>query len=156
MINLEETYDKIYRYCFMKLHNSQIAEDITQETFLHYFNVLGTRKIENWNAYLYRIAGNLCADYYRRQPVDFLEDSEISGENICEQSEVRMALEQAMETLPQVEREILFLRYTNDIPIHEVAAISDSIYFLMAFVLLVLTAMEYKKYFTYIGELRWN
>lgn len=33
-MNLEDDYDKIYRYCYMKVHHQQAAEDITQETFL--------------------------------------------------------------------------------------------------------------------------
>ena len=36
-LDLEEQYDKIYRYCYFKLHHQQSAEDITQETFLRYF-----------------------------------------------------------------------------------------------------------------------
>lgn len=33
---IKEQYDKIYRYCYFKLHNRELAEDITQETFLRY------------------------------------------------------------------------------------------------------------------------
>ena len=38
MDNIEKQYDKIYRYCYFKLHNRHTAEDITQETFLKYFD----------------------------------------------------------------------------------------------------------------------
>lgn len=34
---LAEIYDKIYRYCFYKVRNSEVAEDITQEAFLKFF-----------------------------------------------------------------------------------------------------------------------
>lgn len=37
-MDLEIQYDRIYRYCYFRLHNAQIAEDITQETFLRFFN----------------------------------------------------------------------------------------------------------------------
>ena len=30
-------YDKLYRYCYFKLHNRDLAEDVTQEAFLRYF-----------------------------------------------------------------------------------------------------------------------
>jgi len=33
-MDLEEQYDKIYRYCYFKVRHCQTAEDITQETFL--------------------------------------------------------------------------------------------------------------------------
>lgn len=29
--DLEEQYDKIYRYCYFKLHDADLAEDIRQE-----------------------------------------------------------------------------------------------------------------------------
>ena len=35
-IDLEEQYDKIYRYCYYKLHHREKAEDITQEAFLRF------------------------------------------------------------------------------------------------------------------------
>lgn len=34
--DLDEQYDKIYRYCYMKLRHQQAAEDITQKTFLRF------------------------------------------------------------------------------------------------------------------------
>ncbi len=37
-VHIEDEYDKIYRYCFYKVHNSVLAEDLTQETFLKYFS----------------------------------------------------------------------------------------------------------------------
>ena len=33
--DLEEQYNKIYRYCYMKLGHRQTAEDLTQETLLN-------------------------------------------------------------------------------------------------------------------------
>ena len=41
-MDLEERYDKLYRYCYMKTRHPQAAEDITQETFLRF---LGTRDV---------------------------------------------------------------------------------------------------------------
>ncbi|MBQ3009592.1 MAG: RNA polymerase subunit sigma-24, partial [Oscillospiraceae bacterium] len=67
MLDMEQQYDNIYRYCYFKLRHAQTAEDITQETFLRYWdryhpmpNALAIR-------YLYIIAKNLCIDEYRRQ-----------------------------------------------------------------------------------------
>ena len=37
MLDLQEQYDKIYRYCYFKLYDRNLAEDITQETFLKYY-----------------------------------------------------------------------------------------------------------------------
>ena len=32
--DLEEQYDKIYRYCYYRVKDAHLAEDLTQETFL--------------------------------------------------------------------------------------------------------------------------
>lgn len=32
-MSIDEQYDKLYRYCFFKLHDRELAEDVTQETF---------------------------------------------------------------------------------------------------------------------------
>ena len=36
-MDIEEQYDKIYRYCYFKLYDTQLAQDITQETFLRFY-----------------------------------------------------------------------------------------------------------------------
>ena len=36
-LDIEEQYDKIYRYCYYRLRNREQAEDITQETSLIQF-----------------------------------------------------------------------------------------------------------------------
>lgn len=33
-VSLQDQYDKIYKYCYFKVKDKYIAEDITQETFL--------------------------------------------------------------------------------------------------------------------------
>ncbi len=69
-LDLEEQYDKIYRYCYFKLHHQQSAEDITQETFLRYFQRYNCKGKEEALKCLYTIAGNLCIDEYRRRSAD--------------------------------------------------------------------------------------
>ncbi|MCM1362233.1 MAG: RNA polymerase subunit sigma-24, partial [Clostridiales bacterium] len=34
--DISDQYDKIYRYCYLRVKKREIAEDITQETFLRY------------------------------------------------------------------------------------------------------------------------
>ena len=55
-MDLEELYDKVYRYCYMKLRHPQAAEDITQEAFLRFLRVYEEREIRKRTAYLYTIA----------------------------------------------------------------------------------------------------
>ena len=41
-MDLENAYDKIYRYVYFKVKNQTVAEDITQETFLHFISQKGS------------------------------------------------------------------------------------------------------------------
>ena len=36
-LDMDQHYEKIYKYCYFRLHNRDLAEDITQETFLRFF-----------------------------------------------------------------------------------------------------------------------
>ena len=113
-MDLEELYDKVYRYCYMKLRHPQAAEDMTQEAFLRFLRVYEEREIRKRTAYLYTIARNLCTDFYRaRQAVPLEQAEQIPSQDRDELHTVRIALEQALERLPEEERELIFLRYTN-------------------------------------------
>lgn len=46
-MELEEQYDRIYRYCYYKLRDVQQAEDITQETFLRYLEYNKSKDIKS-------------------------------------------------------------------------------------------------------------
>ena len=119
-MDLEELYDKVYRYCYMKLRHPQTAEDITQEAFLRFLRVYEEREIRKRTAYLYTIARNLCTDFCRaRQAVPLEQAEQIPSQDRDELHTVRIALER----LPEEERELIFLRYTNEMPVAEIAAI---------------------------------
>ena len=65
-IDLENQYDKIYRYCYFRLRNRERAEDVTQETFLRWLTSDTYRDRNQLLHYLYTVARNLCADESRR------------------------------------------------------------------------------------------
>ncbi|MDE5589874.1 MAG: RNA polymerase subunit sigma-24, partial [Acetatifactor sp.] len=52
-MDLDEQYDKIYRYCFFRLRQRETAEDITQETFLRFFESTTYRNTGQALRYLY-------------------------------------------------------------------------------------------------------
>jgi RNA polymerase sigma factor (sigma-70 family) len=64
IMDIEEQYEKIYRFCFYKVKDRDAAEDITQTTFLKMLQSDYEECGKQMN-YLYSIAGNLCADWYR-------------------------------------------------------------------------------------------
>lgn len=134
-IDIEEQYDKIYRFCYFKLHNADIAEDITQETFLRFLEYKTYRDMGKPIALLYTMARNLCMDEFRRQEKEaifkqmgekderIITNQHIStdiGTNIFEDQLInQIALQEAMQTLSQEEQELVLLRYVNEVPIRE-------------------------------------
>lgn len=116
--DLDEQYDKIYRYCYMKLRHQQTAEDITQETFLRFLENKTYKDMGKEISYLYRIARNLCIDQIRKQKNEALSE-ELSGcmENIQERMAVHMDLRKAIKSLDAQEQELVFLRYVNELSV---------------------------------------
>ena len=119
-IDLEEQYDKIYRYCYYKLRHTQLAEDITQETFLRYLESRGTGDAGRPLAFLYTIAGNLCIDEYRKRKFSELPE-ELPGENPESTMVDSVILAQALHELTEQEPELVLLRYVNEVPVADLA-----------------------------------
>lgn len=120
-IDFEEQYDKIYRYCYFKVKNRELAEDITQETFLRFLESEGYRNKGKVLQYLYTVAGNLCIDEYRKKQWEPLPE-ESGGESagapsMEEQVAVSMTLKEALDALDAEERELILLRYVNEVPV---------------------------------------
>lgn len=114
-IDIEEHYDKIYRFCYFKLKNQHKAEDITQETFLRCLENDGYTEVGRPLAYLYTIARNLCIDEFRRNQTEQLDD-EIAEESFETKVIQSADLKKAMESLKDEEQELLLLRYVNEVP----------------------------------------
>ena len=79
-MNLEEYYDDIYRYCFFRIQDRSLAEDLTQETFLKFLETSNYQDRGKPLAFLYTIARNLCIDHIRQDhgPVPFLALATVS------------------------------------------------------------------------------
>ena len=76
---IEGHYDGIYRFCYYKTGDREAAYDCAQETFLHLLRYLDTYvEQKKFKAYLYRIAGNVCTDWFRKNSVQF------AGEELLE------------------------------------------------------------------------
>lgn len=121
-IDLEEQYDEVYRYCYYKLRHVQQAEDITQEAFLRYFDSKRVEDIRRPLAFLYTIARNLCVDEYRKQKFLELPES-LPGEDMENTLVESVMLKQALHELTEREREMVLLRYVNEVPVADLAEI---------------------------------
>lgn len=120
-------YDKIYGYCYRHVNHRENAQDLTQEVFLrvcrHISDYRHYGKFEN---YLYVIAGNLCKDYYKKKKM--LSFEEIVTEKMepgFAKAEDEIVVTEALKKLPELEREIVLLRYYQELKIKDIAVILD-------------------------------
>ena len=122
LVDIEMQYDKIYRYCYFKLNNREVAEDITQETFLRYLKNYNCLTTTSALKCLYTIARNLCIDEYRKPKFETIDESILdsaSEDNLLMNITVKMVLFK----LTDEEKELLLLRYVNEVPISVLAEI---------------------------------
>ena len=131
----DEFGDAIFRFLTMKISDREIARDLTQETFTRAwdFCVQGG-EIREWRPFLYRTAYNLVVDTYRKKravSLDALIDDQgfaVSDDSAhekrtivrAEMSRVRKGIDQLDETY----RDIVLMRYTEDLPPKDIARIT--------------------------------
>lgn len=123
-----ENYDEIYRYCWWKLKNSADAEDITQETFLRFVQMIsGCSRQGKPRALLYTIARNLCTDHYRRvKPLSLSEADYLPCEDReLRQADSRISMEKIIASLTREQQEVLLLRFGQELQINEIARVTE-------------------------------
>ncbi len=128
----EQYFETVYKYLFCLTRNSDISEELTQETFyravkkIHTFK--GDCKISVW---LCQIAKNLWYDECRKNRKNlktsedtFLEiqDSDITEEKVIHNEE-KMALYKKLQKLDEKTREVIYLRITGELSFKEIGMI---------------------------------
>ena len=129
-MDLEELYDKVYRYCYMKLRHPQAAEDMTQEAFLRFLRVYEEKELKKKTAYLYTIARNTFIDYVRKRQDDLPIDEKFSSpasntptpEESVINSQQRHQIELCIARLPENYRRLIRMRFFDEYSYEEIAA----------------------------------
>ena len=122
-MDIEEQYDKIYRFCYFRVGNRVIAEDLTQETFLRFLNSSYQEQGKGIR-YLYTIARNLCIEESRKTKLETLpEDVHDEGVEISRIIDAIMVKE-ALRKMPEDDREILVMRYMNEESLVDISRIT--------------------------------
>lgn len=122
-MDIEEQYDKIYRFCYYRVGNRVIAEDLTQETFLRFLNSPYQEQGKGIR-YLYTIARNLCIEEARKIKWEALpEDVRDEG---AETSRIidEIIVKEALRKMPEDDREILIMRYMNEESLGDISRIT--------------------------------
>lgn len=127
--------DEIFRFVFFKLSDREKAKDIVQDTYMRTWVFISRDgKIDNMRAFLYKTAGNIVIDEYRRQSRrdnknESLETlSEEFGydpgfddtDSLIDKLDGRQVMGMIKE-LPEVYAEVVFLRYVENKNIPEIA-----------------------------------
>ena len=124
-ISIDEQYDKVYRYCYLRVRHKETAEDITQETFLRYLEHPHYNSVDKTLQLLYTIAGNLCNDEFRKTRTSELPEDKAVDENIEDSVLADFELKQALAKLSDEDREIILLRYVNEVPVNVIAKLHN-------------------------------
>lgn len=136
---LSRNQSKLFSYILFVVHDQDLANDIFQETFVKVITKLQERKYVDtgkFSAWIMRIAHNVIMDWYRdnraQNIVEATEDNDLSNINsnncLVYNIEDRYINEQVlrdvkkmMNLLPPTQREIVFMRFYQEMSFKEIA-----------------------------------
>lgn len=127
----ERYHDDIFRFCIVKTRDRALSLDITQDTFMRFWEYLiKGKEIKQERPLLYRIANNLIIDNYRKKKDVLVEDFTAGEyEHYTWQDDSERQIDildgekiiELLHKLPELTREIITLRFINDFSISEIA-----------------------------------
>ena len=130
---VEQYRDNVYRLAYRMCGNAYDADEAAQEAFVAAWRALpnfrGDAKFSTW---LYRLATNAAIDQMRREKrhhgagdgemPDIADDSDSPQETV-ERTEQQEAVQKALATLSEEYREVLLLRYMEELDYAEIAEV---------------------------------
>ena len=131
----DEHSSSLFRFLTMKIADREVARDLTQETFTRAWDFRQNGGvIREWKPFLFRTAYNLVVDVYRKKravSLDHLVDDQgfaVSDDSAGEKRTVARAemsrVRKGIDQLDETYRDIILLRYTEDLPPKEIARIT--------------------------------
>ena len=119
---------KIFNYFFYRLgHNVEVAEEMTQETFLRAFKALDSFVIHDFSylAYLTRIAHNLLVNYYRTPheiASDTIEDTRtVVMNDVVEKLDAETLWKDIAQDFTSAESQAMLLFYYKNLSVTMIA-----------------------------------
>ena len=127
----DESADALFRHCYFRVSDRELARDLTQEAFTRTWEYLASGKsVSHLRAFLFRTAGNLVIDHYRRKKeisLEALADAgfDPSGDEYLAIPELAAGREamQAVALLDEGHKHVILLRYVDGLSIGEIALI---------------------------------
>lgn len=125
--------ERVYRFVLYLVYDEPLAQDLTQETFVRAWKYLPKFRLGDggtMQSFLYTIARNLVIDHQRKHTELSLDNeagSLISSNEDLEKSylneETEREVENALKNLSDFDRQIVILRFFEDLPFKDVAKI---------------------------------
>ena len=130
---------KLFTYIMFFVRDQEVANDIFQETFLKVVSKLQNHEYSvngKFGGWLLRIAHNVMMDMYRGQRYKYVVESKddndlsnISGDDLLETNaevnliniQVLSDVRKMMEQLPTLQREVVYMRYYQQLTFKEIA-----------------------------------
>ncbi|MCK4835862.1 MAG: sigma-70 family RNA polymerase sigma factor [Candidatus Aminicenantes bacterium] len=133
---------KIYNFVLRMVRDEEVSIELTQDFFIKIFSVLHKYNFQyKFSTWAYRICYNLVIDYIRRNQayVDSLNDDSISQKRLVEskniisengfdkleKDEIKEYLWKTVDLIPLKYRELIWLRYLQELKYDEIAQIAD-------------------------------
>lgn len=130
---VEQYRDNVYRLAYRMCGNAYDADEAAQEAFVAAWRALpnfrGDAKFSTW---LYRLTTNAAIDVMRREKrhqtmgdgemIDLADDADSPQETV-ERTEQQEAVQKALATLSEEYREVLLLRYMEELDYAEIAEV---------------------------------
>ena len=131
---VQKYHPKIYTHILGRVKDTETAKDLTQETWIKAFRRINTFRADaSFYSWLYRIAENVCIDYYRKrkvahviEPIHDLDERRIIDTHSCpshniERQELRQHLQEAVARLTPTRKHVFLLHYVHEMPIKAIA-----------------------------------
>ena len=132
---------RLFNYIFQMVRDRDLSDDIFQETFVKAITTIKHGRYNDmgkFSAWLYRIARNLVVDTFRAQrnegslstddtDYDILNRRELAEdtiEDVMVDLQIEEDLRRLIDELPDVQREVLNLRYYRELSFKEIAELT--------------------------------
>ena len=126
-------YQNIYQFCVRRCNgDTALAADLTQDTFLKLIeHIQQYRLTGKFINFLLTIAVNTCNNHFKKKSPDIVDMDTLSAvpsnlnisEEVLRQEDAKI-IQQAIDRLPDMQKEVIILRFYHDRKLKEIAAIT--------------------------------
>lgn len=132
-ILVRKYYQNIYYFCVRRCNgNTTLAADLTQDTFLKLIEHIQQYRLKGkFINFLLTIAVNTCNNHFKKKSPDIVDMNTLStiqintdiSEEILRQEDAKF-IQQAIDRLPDIQKDAVILRFYHDRKLKEIAIIT--------------------------------